>query len=90
MGTMSLKGDIDFDECQMRTAGNGRFFTRAQGCIKAQCVSGFNPRSFGKRSIRFICPHVSFLRQDRLPMAVAAELPSITADGCDSNADCSC
>lgn len=36
-----MKADIDFDECQMRTTGNGSSFTRVEGCIKAQCVSGF-------------------------------------------------
>lgn len=85
-----MKGDIDFDECQMRAAGNGSNFTRAEGCVKARCVSGFNQCSFGKRCIRFICPYVSFHRQGRLLMVVAAEPFSITADGCDSNADCSC
>lgn len=87
---MSMKGDIDFDECQMRAAGNGSNFTRAEGCFKAHCVSGFKQRSFGKCCIQFICPCVSFHRQGRLLMAVTAEQSSIMADGCDSNADCSC
>lgn len=85
-----MKGDIDFDECQMRAAGNGSNFIRAEGCIKARCVSGFNQRSFGKRCIRFICPSVLFHRQCRLLMAVVAEQSSIITDGGDSNADCSC
>lgn len=34
-----MKADIDFDECQMRTTGNGSSFTRVEGRIKAQCVS---------------------------------------------------
>lgn len=87
---MNMKGDTDFDECQMRTTGNGSHFTRAEGCIKAQCVSGFNRCSFGKHCVRFICPRMSFHRRGRLPLTVAAERPSIMADWCDSNADCSC
>lgn len=84
------KGDIDFDECQMRAAGNGSNFTRTNGCIKAWCVSGFNQCSFGKCFIRFICPCVPFYRQGRLLMAVVAKQSSIMADRCDSNVDCSC
>lgn len=87
---MRMKGDIDFDECQMRAAGNGSNFTRAGGRIKAQHVSGFSQCSFGKCCIRFICPCVSFHRRGKLLIAAVSEQSSVMDDGCDSDAGCSC
>lgn len=87
---MCMKGDMDFDESQMRVSRIRSNFIRAEGCNKECSVSVFNQYSSGKCCIRFICPRVSFHRQGSLLMAVVARQSSIMADGCDSNADCSC
>lgn len=87
---VNTKADIGFDECQMHIGGNRCNFIRTWGCVKAQRDSGFKQCSFGKFCILIICPHLSFRRQGRLVIAVAAERSSVMTDGCDSNADCSC
>ncbi|KAK5876468.1 hypothetical protein CesoFtcFv8_025821 [Champsocephalus esox] len=71
-----MKGDMDFDECQMRVLEMGVISQGLRAALK-HCVSGFHRCGFGKCCIGFICPCESLCRQGGLRMAVAAQQSSV-------------